>query len=409
MKVCAEYEDQIAAFTAHRTLLDNGADPEDIEIRSPYPLSEHPIPPHRSKPMIMRNVVRVFWLLGLIAGFSFITFTQWEWGLTAKTGGQPLVAIPINAIIMYECGMITAIIVTTLMFFVETRRYRQLVPPKEEDDIVAHGHIALIVAGESAKKAKEFLDKTNARQVVSYVLPLAFVSLFLSGCGTFIQTTRWDNIRQTQVIKPGEQSADDPAPFSLRMPTVAEQEVKPPQPLGYLYYGNQTAFEQGEASLKTTEADMQKQMEAGTIDRRTMNKTLLEMRRNLDDVKPEIIAKKNFPPEMRDVKNPVEATEASLESGEKLYNINCAQCHGAKGMGDGGVGQFWGGPKEANGGVVPKLGDPNAYGDKNAYPDGFFYHNIVVGKNLMPAFGYKLNAKQTWDIVNYIRHLQESP
>jgi mono/diheme cytochrome c family protein len=401
MKVCAEYEEQIAAFTAHRALLDNGADPQDIEIRSPYPLSEHPIPPHRSKPMIMRNIVRVFWLLGLIGGFIFITFTQWEWGLTAKTSGQPLVAIPINAIIMYETGMITAIIVTTIMFFVETRRYRQLVPPIEEDMIVANGYIALVVAGESAKKAKEVLESTSARQVVSYILPLAFVSLFLSGCGTFIQTTRWDNIRQTQVIKPGERSADAAAPFSLRMPSVAEQEVKPPQPLGYLYYGNQAAFERGEADLKATEAEMTQQMKDGKIDRRTMNKALRTKRRALDDVKPEIVAKKNFPPAMRDVENPVTASQSSLEAGEKLYNTNCAMCHGATGMGDGGVGQFWGGP-----GVVPNLGDASKYGDESTYPDGFFYHNIAVGKNAMPAFGYKLNAKQTWDIVNYVRKLQ---
>ena len=400
MKVCAEYEEQVAAFTAHRALLDNGADPEDIEIRSPYPLSEHPIPPHRLKPMIVRNVVRVFWLLGLIGGFSFITFTQWEWGLTAKTGGQPLVAIPINAIIMYECGMITAIIVTTIMFFVETRRYRQLVPPIEEDMIVANGYIALVVGGESAKKAKEWLEGTNARQIVSYILPLAFVSLFLSGCGTFIQTTRWDNIRQTQVIKPGEQPADTAPPFSIRMPSVAEQQVKPPQPLGYLYYGDQTAYERGDAAYKEAEATMREQ----NVDRRTMNKKLLAMRRALDDVKPEIIADKNA--NMRDVENPVEPDMASIESGEKLYNINCAQCHGAKGLGDGGVGEFWGGPKEESGGVVPKLGDASVYGDENTYPDGFFYLNITVGKNLMPAFGYKLNAKETWDIVNYIRHLQ---
>ena len=406
MKVCAEYEEQTAAFTAHRALLDKGADPEDIEIRSPYPLSEHPIPPHRSKPMIVRNVVRVFWLLGLIGGFSFITFTQWEWGLTAKTGGQPLVAIPINSIIMYECGMITAIIVTTIMFFVETRRYRQLVPPIEEDMIVANGYVALIVGGESAKKAKDWLEGTNARQIVSYVLPLAFVSLFLSGCGTFINTTRWDNLRQTQVIKPGEQAADLPAPFSLRMPSVEEQEVKPPQPLGYLTYGDPLAYERGEADLKKTEDEMNQQLKDGKIDRRTMNKTLMGMRRALDDVKPEIIAKKNFPPEMRDVKNPVEPTEASLASGEKLYNYNCAQCHGAKGLGDGGVGAFWGGPKEATGGVVPQIGNAAAYGDEGAYPDGFFYHNIQVGKNLMPAFGYKLTPKQTWDIVNYLRKLQ---
>lgn len=406
MKVCAEYEDQIGAFTAHRVLLEKGVDPEDIEIRSPYPLSEHPIPPHRSKPMILRNVVRVFWLLGVIGGFSFLTFTQWEWGLTAKTGGHPLVAIPINAIIMYETGMITALLVTTAMFFIETRRYRQLVPPIEEDMIVANGYIALIVRGEFVEKAKEWLGGTNARQIVSYVLPLAFVSLFLSGCGTFVGTTRWDNMRQTQVIKPGEQPADSPAPFSLRMPTVAEQEVKPPQPLGWLYYGDQLAYERAEDDIKRTEADLEKQLKAGTIDRRTMNSTLRPMRNALDSTKPEIVAKKNFPAEMRSVQNPVAADEASLARGEKLYNYNCAQCHGAQGLGDGGVGQFWGGPKEATSGVVPKLGDPNAYGDENAYPDSYLYHNIVVGKNLMPAFGYQLTAKQTWDIVNYVRKLQ---
>ncbi len=32
MKVCAEYEDQLTAFKAHRALLDKGADPEEIEL-----------------------------------------------------------------------------------------------------------------------------------------------------------------------------------------------------------------------------------------------------------------------------------------------------------------------------------------------------------------------------------------
>ena len=395
MKVCAEYEDQITAFTAHRAILDKGADPEDIELRSPYPLSEHPIPPHRSKPMIMRNVVRLMWLCGLLGGFSFLTFTQWEWGLTAKTGGQPLVAVPINAIPMYECGMITAIIVTTIMFFVETRRYRQLVPALEEDMPVANGYIALVVSGDSAKKAKEWLDGTNARSVVSFVLPLAITSFLMTGCAT-------GNLRYQQVIKPGEAPADMPAPTSLRMPTVAEQEVKPLQPLGWLYYGDQLAFERAEADFKRQEAELEEKVKNKQMKRKDVNKQLRKMRRDLDEYKPEILLyKSGVPSEIRDAKNPVPYDEASKKRGAELYALNCAQCHGVTGKGEGAVGAKWGGPE-----VVPHLGDAAKYGDESRYPDGFFYHNIIVGKNLMPSFGYKLTSREVWDIVNHIRELQ---
>lgn len=404
MKVCAEYEDQITAFTAHRALLDKGAEPEDIEVRSPYPLSEHPIPPHRSKPMIMRNVVRVFWLLGLIGGFSFITWTQWEWGLTAKTGGQPLVAIPINSIIMYECGMITAIIVTTLMFFIETRRYRQLVPAIEEDMIVANGYIALVVSGNSANKAKEWLENTNARSIATYVLPLAFLALTMSGCsGTYIQTTRWDNMRQQAVIKPGEAPADAPPPQSLRMPTAAEQVVKPLQPMGWLYYGDQKEFDAQEAALKTMEDDLEAKIKAKQIKRKDANKQLRDARNKLKDIEPEILLYKGgVPAEVRDAKNPVTADEASVADGKALYELNCAQCHGVTGQGEGGVGEKWGGPT-----VVPHLGDGAKYGDTSAYPDSYFYHYLLVGKNSMPSFAYKVTSKEAWDIVNYLRQLQK--
>jgi hypothetical protein len=396
MKVCAEYEDQITAFTAQRAMLDQGADPEDIEIRSPYPLSEHPIPPHRSKTMIMRNVVRLMWLCGLIGGFSFLTFTQWEWGLTAKTGGQPLVAIPINAIIMYECGMITAIIVTTIMFFVETRRYRQLVPALEEDMPVANGYIALVVSGESAKKAKEWLDGTNARSVVSYMLPLLISSMMLTGCAT-------GNLRYQEVIKPGEAPADLPPPFSLRMPSAAEKEVKPLEPLGWMYYGNQLAFERAEAAFKAREDELEAKVKSKEMKRGEVNKILREERRALDELKPEILLYKGgVPSEVRDAENPVPSTPESLARGAELYALNCAQCHGPQGLGDGGVGATWGGPD-----VVPHLGDPAKYGDESRYPDGYFYHYIIVGKNLMPSFGYKLTTKEVWEIVNYLRVLQK--
>lgn len=345
--------------------------------------------------MIMRNVVRLMWLCGLIGGFSFITFTQWEWGLTAKTGGQPLVAIPINSIIMYECGMITAILVTTLMFFVETRRYRQLVPPIEEDMVVANGYIALIVGGDSAKKAKEWLEGTNARSVVTYLMPIILSSFLLTGCAT-------GNLRYQAVVKPGEAAADLPPPYSLHMPTAAQQEVKPLQPLGWMYYGDQIAFERAELEYKNKEAELNAKVKAKEMKRKDVNKILRKLRKGLDEYKPEILLyKSGVPKEVRDAANPVTNDEASRARGKVLYTTNCAQCHGATGKGEGGVGAKWGGPA-----VVPHLGDASKYGDKSRYPDGFFYHNIIVGKNLMPSFGYKLNSREVWDVVNYVRELQ---
>ena len=260
---------------------------------------------------------------------------------------------------------------------------------------VANGYIALVVSGDSAKKAKEWLDGTNARSVVSFVLPLAITSFLMTGCAT-------GNLRYQQVIKPGEAAADMPAPTSLRMPTVAEQEVKPLQPLGWLYYGDQLAFERAEADFKRQEAELEEKVKNKQMKRKDVNKQLRKMRRDLDEYKPEILLyKSGVPSEIRDAKNPVAFDEESKKRGAELYALNCAQCHGATGKGEGAVGAKWGGPD-----IVPNLGDAAKYGDESRYPDGFFYHNIIVGKNLMPSFGYKLTSREVWDIVNHVRVLQ---
>jgi mono/diheme cytochrome c family protein len=394
MKVCAEYEDQLTAFRAHRALLDKGANPEEIELRSPYPLSEHAVPPHRSRPMVARNVVRLTWLCGILAGFTFLTYTQLEWGLTAKTGGQPLVAVPINAIPMYECGMILAIVVNTLMFFIETRRYRQLVPPLEEDMPVANGYIALVVSGEAANKAKEWLNDSGARSVVSYILPLLLFGTMLSGCAT-------RNLRYQVTIKPGEQAADMPPERSLHMPSKADQVVAPPQPYGWLYGGDQIAYERAKLALDTTMKAGDEAVKAGTKTRGEVNREAREARAafaaSADDITPELwLLKTNtVPAELRDFKNPVPRDEQSLARGEKLYTTNCAQCHGATGQGDGKVGEPLG--------VKPAKIGTAAYITRG---DGDLYHFIMTGKNQMPTFGYKLNTHEIMDIINHLRKLQ---
>lgn len=394
MRVCAEYEDQLSAFKAHRTLLEKGANPEEIEIRSPYPLSEHAVPPHRSRPMVARNVVRLMWLCGVLGGFSFLTFTQLEWGLTAKTSGQALVAIPINALPMYECGMITAILVNTLMFFIETRRYRQLVPPLEEDMPVANGYIALVVSGDAAKKAKDWLNDSGARSVVSYVLPLLVMGTMLSGCAT-------GNMRHQVVIKPLEQAADLPPERSIHMPTAAQQQVVPPQPYGWLYGGDQIAYERASAELKAKKDQLEqdfkdKKKSRGEVNRET--RTLDNaFKAAADEITPELwLLKTNtVPAELREFKNPVARDEASLVRGEKLYKVNCAQCHGADGLGTGNVAEVLGVPPA-------KIGAPE-YANRG---DGDLYHFIMTGKNQMPSFGYKLNTQEIMDIMNHLRKLQ---
>lgn len=396
MKVCAEYEDQGTAFAAHRSLIDKGVNPEEIELRSPYPLAEHPIPPHHVRPMIMRNIVRVCWLLGLIGGFCFLTLTQLEWGLTAKTSGQPLVSIPISSIIMYECGMISALLMTTLMFFVETRRFRQLVPPLEEDMVVANGYLALVISGEGAKKAKEWLENSNARSIVSYALPLALMSTMLTGCATF-------NLRYQPVVKPGEAAADTPPAHSVAMPSEAQQEVEPPQPYGWLTFGDQAAYDRVYAEMREAEREIETRRTGGELTNPQARKETQELRERyapiLAELAPAVLQIKSntTPPELKDLANPVPADELSLARGAELYRVNCAQCHGAQGNGDGGVGEVWAPPP-------PAVGSAD-YADR--LTDGDMYHFIASGRNNMPFFAYKLTAREIWDVVNHMRSLQQ--
>lgn len=398
MKVCAEYEDQLSAFKAHRSLLDKGASPEEIEIRSPYPLSEHAVPPCRSTPMVGRNIVRLSWLSGIIGGFSFLTFTQLEWGLTAKTGGQPLVSAPINAIPMYECGMILALLVNTAMFFIETRRYRQLVPALEEDMPVANGYIALVISGEAAKKAKEWLNESGARSVVSYALPLFFLGTMMSGCAT-------QNMRYQAAIKPLEIAADLPPERSIRMPSAAEAEVVPPQPFGWLYRGDQIAYDRAKEALDLRKKELDQAVTDKKMTRPESNREQRRVQAEFDlateDIKPELWAlkeKAGIPAELANYEIPTPDDAAARERGKKLYTINCQQCHGEKGDGAGLVAE-------------PLGVKPAAIGDASytARTDGYMYHYIMIGKNQMPSFGYRLNTREIFDIIHYLRELQGKP
>jgi cytochrome c553 len=97
------------------------------------------------------------------------------------------------------------------------------------------------------------------------------------------------------------------------------------------------------------------------------------------------------------VKNPLPALvgKDSLETA-RLFNINCAICHGAKGDGNG--------PLSTSGkiGAIANLTLP-IYVEM---ADGTMYHSINYGKNNMGSYAPQLSRKQRWQMVQYIRALQ---
>ncbi len=102
------------------------------------------------------------------------------------------------------------------------------------------------------------------------------------------------------------------------------------------------------------------------------------------------------------IRNPYDSivmSKTEMAEAGRLFNVNCAICHGAKGGGNG--------PIAAAGHVG---GVANLTGE--AYikmTDGTMFHSITYGKNLMGSYASQVTRAQRWMIVKYIRTLQPKP
>jgi len=342
MKVCAEFFDEDAAIEGHQALLDGGVSPDSIDVRSAYPLPDSIVPPHRSHPMHLRNWVRILWVFGAMSGFGFLTFTQLIWPL--HTSGHPLVSLPINFIITYECGMITGLIMTIVFLLYETRHYRDLNPAHEEDFPVEKGNIAIIVDGAGLDKAMEILKSKGAAQVVKFGVALLCLLPFLSGCAV--------KMRDQSYIKSTETSQVAKPDGTLSMPTVKEQKYPVVKPLGYFH---------------------PPQM-------RLLDKKKLTV-----------------PQAFQMYQNPVAADDASVARGKMLFQQNCIFCHGPQGHGDGPVGQA---------GFMPSPADLTSMATKQK-TDGTLFYYITIGPSTMPSFANRLSTQDIFDVINYVRTLQK--
>ena len=96
---------------------------------------------------------------------------------------------------------------------------------------------------------------------------------------------------------------------------------------------------------------------------------------------------------MANLANPVVADGRSLDNGRKLYQINCAVCHGANGMGAG--------PAVRYGMAGIALVNDRVRG----LSDGYIWGMIRNGRGLMPSYN-RIDELERWDVVNYVRGLQ---
>ena len=94
------------------------------------------------------------------------------------------------------------------------------------------------------------------------------------------------------------------------------------------------------------------------------------------------------------VKNPLGAlTSKDSAEASRLFNINCAICHGPK--------------AENNGPLSSKVpGVKSIVASSSGYSDGRIFYVMTYGQNNMGSYASQLDRKQRWMIVQYIRTLE---
>ena len=92
--------------------------------------------------------------------------------------------------------------------------------------------------------------------------------------------------------------------------------------------------------------------------------------------------------------NPVSLTVTSVDAGSRLYQANCAACHGVSGAG--------GGPLSGTTAITP----PSLLAHLGQHSDGDLFYWISNGMpGGMPAWAAKLSETDRWNLINYLRSI----
>ena len=104
-------------------------------------------------------------------------------------------------------------------------------------------------------------------------------------------------------------------------------------------------------------------------------------------------------------RNPVASSPASIAAGKRVFDANCAACHGARAQGAVKAGITISILEEGRGRQPPDLTD--AQWDHGS-TDGAIFGVIARGvpSTMMPGFGGRIPDREIWSIVNYLRSLR---
>jgi mono/diheme cytochrome c family protein len=93
--------------------------------------------------------------------------------------------------------------------------------------------------------------------------------------------------------------------------------------------------------------------------------------------------------------NPQAPDDSSLARGQRKFMKTCVPCHGPA--------------MASNGPVAPQfMPPPDLLAEMSRQrSDGFIYSYIRTGGVVMPSYGAQVTAREAYDLINYIRHMQK--
>jgi mono/diheme cytochrome c family protein len=105
------------------------------------------------------------------------------------------------------------------------------------------------------------------------------------------------------------------------------------------------------------------------------------------------------PEAAREMKNPIAASSADLDSVRPIYRDKCSSCHGLTGRGDGHDASLY----------DPKPTDFTDAKHMSAVTDGELFYKLTEGRKPMPSFKKRLSDEQRWRMVALIRAFLAPP
>jgi len=107
------------------------------------------------------------------------------------------------------------------------------------------------------------------------------------------------------------------------------------------------------------------------------------------------------------LRNPVASTPASIAAGKRVYDVNCAACHGNRAQGAVKAGTPISIIEEQGGKQPPDLTDDQW---DHGSTDGDVFRVIKRGlpPTMMPGFDGRIPDREIWNIVNYLRSLRSA-